>query len=323
MENNKMFCYQCEQTAGGKGCTVAGVCGKTAEVSKLQDLLIYEAKGIGCYMNELASQGKDVPSNVIEFVENALFTTLTNVNFDVVVHVDMLKTGASIKASLREMVGDIDVAQAKFVLPATKEEMLNAAVMAGIMYNKDMDEDIRSIRETILYAVKGISAYAHQARILKYNNAEVDKFYGKVLSMLCDDSITLNEYIALAMETGTMTINIMKTLDDANTSFYGHPTPQKVNVNKKKGPFIIVSGHDLRDLEMLLEQTKDKGVNVYTHGEMLPSHGYPELKKYDNLVGNFGSAWQNQQTEFDNIPGCILMTTNCLIKPKDSYFRFN
>ncbi|MDZ4956967.1 hydroxylamine reductase, partial [Clostridium perfringens] len=189
----------------------------------------------------------------------------------------------------------------------------------GIMYDQSLAPDIRSLRSTILYGLKGISAYGHQARFIDFYSDQVDHFYFIALESLTNDEIKLEELIRMTMRTGDMATQVMKVLDDANTTKYKNPTPHKVNVNTKKGPFIVVSGHDLRDLEMLLEQTEGKGVNIYTHGEMLPAHGYDGLKKYKYLVGNYGSAWQNQQKEFDNLPGCILMTTNCLMRPRESY----
>lgn len=317
---DSMFCFQCEQTAGGKGCTKIGVCGKTPQISRLQDLLIYQLKGISIYAYNLIQNGQQIDKKIVSFVENSLFTTLTNVNFDLDVHVKLLKESMDIKTKLRQQCkDDIKTEQATYNLPQSLDEMLKDSIMTGIMYDENLDKDIRSLRETITYGLKGISAYGHQARELGYFDDEVDTFYFKALSLITDDSLTLEDLIKLAMETGEKSVKVMKTLDDANTSIYSHPQPTKVNVNVKKGPFIIVSGHDLKDLEMLLKQTEGKGVNIYTHGEMIPSHGYPELNKYPHLVGNFGSAWQNQQKEFDNIPGCILMTTNCIMKPKDSY----
>ena len=315
-----MFCYQCEQTAGGQGCTKVGVCGKTAEVANLQDLLIYQLKGISCYGKNILDQGKKVDEYVSKFIEDCLFTTLTNVNFDSAVHVELLKEAQKIKEDLRKQANcEIHRDAALYNLSADKESMLKDAVKAGIMYDEKLNEDIRSLRSTILYGLKGISAYGHQARYIKYRSELVDEFYIRALEALTDDSLTVQDLIDLAMKAGTASVEIMKVLDQANTTTYKNPSPQQVNVNRTKGPFIIISGHDLRDLEQLLEQTKGKGVNIYTHGEMLPAHGYPSLKKYKHLVGNFGSAWQNQQKEFDGIPGCILMTTNCIMKPRDSY----
>lgn len=326
MENNMameypMFCYQCEQTAGGKGCTKMGVCGKTPEIAALQDLLIYQIKGISCYAKEIVEKGENVDKSIVTFIENSLFTTLTNVNFDADFHVEMLKESQRIKEKVRKQVGKIknDTDHATYNLSETKSEMLEDAKKAGIMYDQKLDPDIRSLRQTIIYGLKGISAYGHQARELGYYDDQVDNFYIRALEATTDDTLSVEELIRWTMRTGDMSVAVMKKLDEANTTVYDNPSPHKVNVHIKKGPFIIVSGHDLKDLEMLLEQTEGKGINIYTHGEMIPSHGYPGLKKYPHLVGNFGSAWQNQQKEFDNIPGCILMTTNCLMRPRETY----
>lgn len=329
----EMFCYQCEQTANGKGCTRLGVCGKTPEIANLQDLLIYQVKGISCYGKVLSELGHPIEKAVIAFIESVLFTTLTNVNFDAEVHVQLLQESQKIKDSLREKVSasegssnlhDSDycschTAQAQYRLPSTKSEMFHDAPIAGIMYDKSLDPDIRSLRQTILYGLKGISAYGHQARELGYCSDQVDSFYITALESLTDDRLTVEELIRMTMRTGEAAIEVMKVLDEANTSVYGNPSPHTVNVHIRKGPFIIVSGHDLKDLEMLLRQTEGTGINIYTHGEMLPSHGYEGLKKYPHLVGNFGGAWQDQQKQFDGIPGCILMTTNCLMRPRESY----
>ena len=332
-KTEEMFCYQCEQTANGKGCTRLGVCGKTPEIANLQDLLIYQVKGISCYGKVLSELGHPIEKAVIAFIESVLFTTLTNVNFDAEVHVQLLQESQKIKDSLREKVSasegssnlhDSDycschTAQAQYRLPSTKSEMLHDAPIAGIMYDKSLDPDIRSLRQTILYGLKGISAYGHQARELGYCSDQVDSFYITALESLTDDRLTVEELIRMTMRTGEAAIEVMKVLDEANTSVYGNPSPHTVNVHIRKGPFIIVSGHDLKDLEMLLRQTEGTGINIYTHGEMLPSHGYEGLKKYPHLVGNFGGAWQDQQKQFDGIPGCILMTTNCLMRPRESY----
>ncbi|MBE5963111.1 MAG: hydroxylamine reductase [Lachnospiraceae bacterium] len=316
-----MFCYQCEQTANGKGCTKIGVCGKTPEIANLQDLLIYQIKGISCYAKEIVERGQNVDKSIVSFVENVLFTTLTNVNFDADVHVALLRQSQKIKEELRNTVGEIKnhTAHATYNLPETKAEMLQDAPLAGIMYDQELDPDIRSLRQTIIYGLKGISAYGHQARELGYYSDQVDNFYILALEAVTDDNLSVEDLIRWTMRTGENAIEVMKKLDEANTETYKNPSPHKVNVHIKKGPFIIVSGHDLKDLEMLLEQTKGKGINIYTHGEMIPCHGYPGLKKYPHLVGNYGGAWQDQQKEFDNIPGCILMTTNCLMRPRDSY----
>lgn len=316
-----MFCYQCEQTAGGKGCTKLGVCGKTPEIANLQDLLIYQLKGISFYARHILDSGLNVDKSVVSFIENCLFTTLTNVNFNVDGHVHLLKQSQDIKNNLKNIVGTTDyiTPSAAYELPETKADMLRDAPMAGIMYDKTLDPDIRSLRQTILYGLKGISAYGHQARELSYYSDNVDNFYIIALEAITDNTLTVEELIRLTLKTGDMAIEIMKKLDEANTTIYGNPSPHPVNVHIKKGPFIIVSGHDLKDLEMLLKQTEGLGINIYTHGEMLPSHGYEGLKKYKHLVGNFGGAWQDQQKQFDNLPGCILMTTNCLMRPRDTY----
>lgn len=317
---NAMFCYQCEQTLGGKGCTKSGVCGKTPEIANLQDLLIYQLKGISCYAKPLIEKGELIDKEIVKFVENSLFTTLTNVNFDAEVHVRLLKESQKIKENIREQAPEGQYPEhAAYNLSNTKEEMLKDSVKAGIMYDQSLDADIRSLRSTILYGLKGISAYGHQARFINYQNDQVDNFYFLGLEATTNDNLTLEDLLRMTMRTGDMSVQVMKTLDEANTTTYENPSPHRVNVNIKKGPFIIVSGHDLRDLEMLLQQTEGKGINIYTHGEMLPAHGYPLLKKYKHLVGNFGSAWQNQQKEFDNVPGCILMTTNCLMRPRETY----
>lgn len=326
MQNNmelgyEMFCYQCEQTANGKGCTRQGVCGKTPEIANLQDLLIFQLKGISCYGKILLDQGEKLDKGVISFIENCLFTTLTNVNFDSEVHVKLLKEAQKIKDELRQQIGGVatENIHMSYRLPQEKSEMLRTAEVAGIMYDQDLDEDIRSLRQLIIYGLKGISAYGHQARELGYFSDAVDDFYVEALSAVTDDNMTVEELIRLSMKAGEMALAVMKTLDEANTQTYGNPTPHAVSTTLKAGPFIIVSGHDFHDLEMLLQQSAGTGVNIYTHGEMLPGHGYEGLKKYPHLIGNFGGAWQDQQKQFDNLPGCILMTTNCLMRPRESY----
>lgn len=318
--NYEMFCYQCEQTAGGKGCTKLGVCGKTPEVAGLQDLLIYQLKGISCCQKALMDRGEKPAEDIVRFVESVLFTTLTNVNFDAAVHVELLLQSQQIKEQLRQAVGEApEVAQVSYNLPETQAKMLRDAPMAGIMYDRNLDPDIRSLRQTILYGLKGISAYGHQARELGFHSEQVDAFYFLSLEAITDDTLSVEELIRWTMRTGEIALEVMKVLDDANTQTYENPSPQMVNTRLKKGPFIIVSGHDLKDLEQLLQQSEGSGVNIYTHGEMLPCHGYPGLKKYKHLAGNFGGAWQEQQKQFDNLPGCILMTTNCLMRPRESY----
>ena len=260
---------------------------------------------------------------MIRFIENVLFTTLTNVNFDEAVHVELLKESQEIKDTLKGMTGEIDrvnTAHVTYHPPRNQNRRCcKDAPMSQALCMEDLDPDIRSLRQTVLYGLKGISAYGHQARELGYYSDEVDNFYIEALEAITDDTLTVEELIRLTMRTGEMAIAVMQKLDEANTEVYGNPSPHTVDVHMKKGPFIVVSGHDLKDLEMLLEQTKGKGINIYTHGEMLPCHGYEGLKKYPHLVGNFGGAWQDQQKQFDNLPGCILMTTNCLMRPRESY----
>ncbi|WP_304340875.1 hydroxylamine reductase [Metaclostridioides mangenotii] len=318
---NSMFCYQCEQTAGGKGCTKVGVCGKTPDIACMQDLLIYQLKGISSYAMLLIEKGEKIDKDIVSFVENSLFTTLTNVNFDGDAHEKMLRKSHEIKQSLREKCGESlsDNEYASYDLSENRNQMLEDSIRAGIMFDQNLDADIRSLRQTILYGLKGMSAYSHQARALGFYSDQVDEFYFRALKAIIDDDMALEDLITFTMKTGEIAVACIQKLDEANTTTYKNPKPQKVNVKLKKGPFIVVSGHDLKDLEMILKQTEGKGINIYTHGEMIPCHGYPELNKYKHLAGNFGGAWQDQQKEFDNIPGCVLMTTNCLMKPRDSY----
>jgi hydroxylamine reductase len=318
---NSMFCYQCEQTAGGKGCTKVGVCGKTPDIACMQDLLIYQLKGISSYAMLLIDKGEKIDKDIVSFVENSLFTTLTNVNFDGDAHEKMLRKSQEIKQSLREKCGESlsDNEYASYDLSENRNQMLEDSIRAGIMFDQNLDADIRSLRQTILYGLKGMSAYSHQARALGFYSDQVDEFFFRALKAIIDDDMALEDLITFTMKTGEIAVACIQKLDEANTTTYKNPKPQKVNVKLKKGPFIVVSGHDLKDLEMILKQTEGKGINIYTHGEMIPCHGYPELNKYKHLAGNFGGAWQDQQKEFDNLPGCVLMTTNCLMKPRDSY----
>ncbi|EYE89634.1 hydroxylamine reductase [Fervidicella metallireducens AeB] len=318
----EMFCYQCEQTIGGKGCTKLGNCSKDPEVAALQDLLIYLLKGIGFYGQKLIEKGMVIDDETHKFMMDASFSTLTNVNFDSERFVEYLRTADKIKEELKTKAKDIcnEVPEAaEYKLPATKEEMLRDAVKAGIMYDQTLDANIRSLREMLIYGMKGMGAYAHHAHVLGFNDVEVNNFFYKGFAATIDKKLGVDDLLALIMEFGQVNLKCMELLDKANTSSYGNPVPTEVLITMKKGPFIVVSGHDLKDLKELLEQTEGKGINIYTHGEMLPAHGYPELKKYKHLIGNFGGAWQDQQKEFDGLPGCILMTTNCLMKPRDSY----
>ena len=279
----KMFCFQCEQTAQGKGCTVTGVCGKKADTANLQDELTNT-------LIELANCGEKNETNT-ELLIEGLFTTITNVNFD----------NKSIIAFTQKVKDRIN---------CDKTFDINSVWTA--------DEDIRSLKSLILFGLKGIAAYAHHARVLGYKNSDVDEFFYTALQDISKD-LSAEELTALVLKTGEINLKCMELLDKANTETYGTPVPVKVSTNIEPGPFIVVTGHDLHDLALLLEQTKDKGINIYTHGEMLPCHAYPELKKYQHLKGNFGTAWQNQQKEFDNIPAPVLFTTNCIMPVKESY----
>ena len=316
----EMFCYQCEQAAGGKGCTKVGVCGKTPEVAALQDLLIYLLKGIGFYGEALYEKGEKPRKEIAEFMAYASFSTLTNVNFDPDRFVEFIKEAGKHKDELEGLVGDIGEVPdaASYKVPDYKEQMLEDAVKTGIMYDQTIDADIRSLRETLIYGMKGMGAYAHHADVFGVHNEEVDRYFFRGFAKTIDETMTVDDWVEEILYLGKVNIKAMEILDAANTS-HGNPEPTHVNVNMKKGPFIVVSGHDMKDMKELLEQTKDKGINVYTHGEMLPAHGYPELNKYEHLVGNYGGAWQKQQSEFDGIEGTILMTTNCLMRPRESY----
>ncbi|EKD28727.1 MAG: hypothetical protein ACD_79C00231G0001 [uncultured bacterium] len=326
----EMFCRQCEQTAKGQGCSVQGVCGKTPETADLQDLLIYSLLGIAVYGNK-ARELKVIDEAVDRFVIEALFTTVTNVNFDSLKIKTLIEKSAKIKEQIRTKFlkeyktkngrdfSDKLPEVVNFTPKSTESEMLQQALdLAGRkVYSKN--EDIRSLQEIILYGLKGVAAYADHAFVLGQKSEEVMSFFHKALAAIIDSDMTLEKYIALVLETGKVNLKCMEILDKANTDTYGHPEPTQVSVGVYKGPAVIVSGHDLKDIYELLTQAEPKGVNIYTHGEMLPAHAYPELKKFANFKGHFGTAWQNQQKEFDNIPAAVLFTTNCIQKPKPSY----
>lgn len=316
-----MFCFQCEQTAGGKGCVKVGVCGKEPEIANLQDVLIYLLKGIGFYGQKALEKGIKIPSHISKFVVDGMFSTLTNVNFDDERFVEYIKRADQIKEELKNMVGPIQGVPeaANYRAPQTKEGMITDSQNIGVMVDENLDMDVRSLREMLIYGFKGMAAYAHHAYILGKFDDDVNHFFFKGLSATLDDHLGVEDLFELNMDLGKTNFKCMELLDSANTGAYGHPVPTETLVTKKKGPFIVVSGHDLKDLKQLLEQTEGKGINIYTHGEMLPAHGYPELKKHKHLVGNYGGAWQDQQKEFDGLPGCVLMTTNCLMKPRESY----
>ena len=320
--DNAMFCYQCEQTAGGKGCVKMGVCGKTPEVAALQDVLIHSLKGIGYYGWQIIQDGGEIDTPTYKFVMDTMFATLTNVNFDPERFVSYIQQANKIKSQLKAQLGNKARSvpdAADYMAPSSKKEIIRDAPRFGIMADETMDMDIRSLQQTLIYGFKGMAAYAHHALVLGKKDREVGNFFFKGLAATLDDKLGVPEWLDLCMELGKTNLKCMEMLDAANTSAYGNPEPTDLLISKKAGPFIVISGHDMKDLKQLLEQTEGKGINIYTHGEMIPAHGYPELKKHKHLIGNFGTAWQNQQKEFDNLPGCILMTTNCMMIPRDSY----
>ncbi|ESL04200.1 hydroxylamine reductase [Catonella morbi ATCC 51271] len=314
---SKMFCYQCQETAGGKGCSVSGVCGKTPEVANIQDLLIYVTKGISAVTTALRKEGTPVSAEVNHLITLNLFITITNANFDKeAIEAKIIET-LTVKEELLKGVKDTVCLPAAALWNGDEATFPEKAKTVGVLSTED--EDIRSLRELIIYGLKGLSAYSKHANALLKDDEEVDIFLQRALAATLDDSLTVDELIALTLETGKYGVSGMALLDTANTTAYGDPEITKVNIGVGKNPGILVSGHDLRDIEMLLEQTQGTGVDVYTHSEMLPAHYYPELKKYTNLVGNYGNAWWKQKEEFESFNGPILMTTNCIVPPKDSY----
>lgn len=312
----KMFCYQCQETAGCKGCTMSGVCGKKSDVAAMQDLLVYVTKGISAVTTALRQEGKQVSAEINHLITLNLFTTITNANFD----------KENIEAIIRATLIEKDVLLAQIADPSglPKAAKWNGsgnweekAATVGVLSTEN--EDIRSLRELITYGLKGLSAYSKHANVLLKDDEEVDAFLQRALAATLDDNLSVEELIALTMETGKHGVSGMALLDKANTEAYGNPEITKVNIGVGTNPGILVSGHDLRDLEMLLEQTQGTGVDVYTHSEMLPAHYYPAFKKYPNFIGNYGNAWWKQKEEFESFNGPILMTTNCIVPPKDSY----
>lgn len=313
---NKMFCYQCQETAGCAGCTHAGVCGKKPDVAAMQDLLVYVTKGLSAVTTQLRAENKDVSHEVNHLITLNLFVTITNANFDKEAIMARIRTTLEVKQELLEQVDSRDkLPQAALWDGSGNWE--EKAAQVGVLSTKD--EDIRSLRELITYGLKGLSAYSKHANALLKDDPEVDAFLQKALAATLDDSLTVNDLIALTMEVGKHGVSGMALLDGANTGAYGNPEITRVNIGVGKNPGILVSGHDLRDLELLLEQTQGTGVDVYTHSEMLPAHYYPAFKKYPNFVGNYGNAWWKQKEEFESFNGPILMTTNCIVPPKDSY----
>ncbi|MDM8538301.1 hydroxylamine reductase [Desulfobacterales bacterium HSG17] len=314
-----MFCFQCEQTAKGEGCTKVGVCGKKPEVAAMQDLLLYAAKGLSLYAVEAGKKGISDDA-VNRFSCEAIFSTLTNVDFDPDRFVEMVNTCAKLRDSLKEKVGtEIDQDAAKFVPGSSLEEMVAQGEKVGIKSDPDMNPDLLSLRELLIYGLKGLAAYTDHAAILGQKDDAVFAFIHEAMAATLDSSLGADEYVGLNMKCGEVNLRAMELLDAGNTGTYGHPVPTSVPLGAKQGKAILVSGHDLKDLEAILKQSEGKGINVYTHGEMIPCHGYPELKKYSHFYGHYGTAWQNQAKEFAAFPGAILMTTNCIQKPKDTY----
>ena len=314
---NKMFCYQCQETAGCSGCTNAGVCGKTPEVANLQDLLVYVTKGLAAVTTAYREEGKDVTENVNHIISVNLFTTITNANFDKESIIAKIKGTLEAKSILLSKLSKKENLPEAALWNGTEAEFESKAKTVGVLSTEN--EDIRSLRELITYGLKGLAAYSKHANALLKDNAEVDAFLQKALAATLDDSLSVDDLIKLTLETGKYGVAGMALLDEANTSAYGNPEITTVNIGVRNNPGILISGHDLKDLEMLLEQTKGTGVDVYTHSEMLPAHYYPFFKKYDSFAGNYGNAWWKQKEEFEKFNGPILMTTNCIVPPSDSY----
>lgn len=313
----KMFCYQCQETANCSGCTVSGVCGKKPDTANMQDLLVYVTKSISAVTTQIRAEGKQIDKSINHLITLNLFTTITNANFDKDVIVERIKTTLKVKENLLKEVSDKSALPSASLWNGNESEFAAKAATVGVLATEN--EDIRSLRELITYGLKGLSAYSKHANVLMNDNEELDAFLQRALSMLLDDTLSVDDLVALTLETGKFGVDGMAMLDKANTSAYGNPEITKVNIGVRSNPAILVSGHDLRDLEMLLEQTKDTGVDVYTHSEMLPAHYYPTFKKYSHFVGNYGNAWWKQKEEFESFNGAILITTNCIVPPKDSY----
>lgn len=320
-----MFCYQCEQTAMGSGCTKVGVCGKSPEVAALQNLLTYALKGLALVALEGRKVGiNERPVNV--FTVGALFSTLTNVDFDAERFPTMINRCVELRDELKKKVQaaggktDFPEGPARFKPAASMDELLKQVTGVGFLADRGAQADIRSLQHTLIFGLRGVAAYADHAQILGQEDDTVYSFIHDALAATLDPNLSLDDWVKLVLDCGAINLRAMELLDAANTGTYGHPVPTKVPLGAKRGKAILISGHDLKDLEELLKQTQGKGINVYTHGEMLPTHAYPELKKYPHFYGHYGTAWQNQRKEFAEFPGAILMTTNCIQRPKESYF---
>ena len=314
----KMFCFQCQETAGNKGCMFGGVCGKKPETANLQDLLIYVTKGLSEITTRLRSEGKEVPAAIDRLITTNLFMTITNANFDDDRFIDRINETLSSRDELFEQLhDDTGLSDAASWQYRTAEERTLKADKVGVLDTGN--EDLRSLRELVLYGLKGMAAYNKHANVLGHADAAIDAFLQKALAKTLDDSLSADDLTSLVLETGSFGVKVMALLDTANTSTYGNPEITKVELGVRNNPAILISGHDLRDLEMLLEQTANTGVDVYTHSEMLPAHYYPAFKKFPHFAGNYGNAWWKQKEEFEAFNGPILLTTNCLVPPKESY----
>lgn len=315
---NKMFCFQCQETAGCTGCTKFGVCGKSPDLARMQDLLIYVTKGVSEITTKLRDEGQSIPFEINNYITLNLFTTITNANFDNdIFYTRVLETLKIKDELLSKLTNKNGLSDAAIWNGKTKEELDKKSYTVGVLITEN--EDIRSLRELITYGLKGMSAYLKHANELGYDSEEVNAFMQKALASTLNNSLSTEELITLTLETGKVGVDGMALLDKANTESYGNPEITKVNIGVGKRPGILVSGHDLKDLEELLIQTEGMGIDIYTHSEMLPAHYYPKLKKYSHLVGNYGNAWWKQKEEFESFNGPILMTTNCIVPPKDSY----
>ena len=319
---NKMFCFQCQETAACTGCTKFGVCGKSPDLARMQDLLVYVTKGISEVTTRLRAEGTKIDGQVNHLITINLFTTITNANFDDAIFYERVKETLKTKEELLSKLTNKDNLSEAALWNVTSNEEIDKALdekstKVGVLATKD--EDIRSLRELIIYGLKGMSAYMKHANALGYDDENVNAFMQETLAKTLDDTLTVDELIALTLETGKVGVDGMALLDKANTGTYGHPEMTKVNIGVRNNPGILVSGHDLKDLELLLKQTEGTGVDVYTHSEMLPAHYYPAFKKYSHFAGNYGNAWWKQKEEFESFNGPILMTTNCIVPPKDSY----
>ena len=324
MEEKNMFCYQCEQTLPDKGCTKVGVCGKDSDVAALQDLLVYALKGLALYAREGSKIGI-IDGEANYFISEGLFSVVTNVDFDPQRFEGLIRHGVELRKNIKEKVqaagGKVDFteAAASFEPSGTLDGLIAQGKKVGLKSDPDINPDILSLQHVLLYGMEGVAAYAHHARILGQEDAAVYAFLQEGLAATLRKDLGLNDWVGLVLKCGEINLRTMELLDAGNTGTYGHPTPTSVPLGVKKGKAILVSGHDLKDLEELLKQTEGKGISVYTHGEMLPAHGYPGLKKYAHLYGHYGTAWQNQGKEFAEFPGAILMTTNCIQKPRETY----